>query len=100
MIFPSCDGCGLRLAHHNSEDGKCVACGWLVYRRTPLIEYSSFMFKCVKPMVHRPEFEGSKHCKTCYAQHILKEITSDDNIEDCECVGQYKGVVECGCGEK
>ena len=97
MIFLYCDGCGLRLFAGNVDAGCCVACGW---DTTLSIEEPEYSFKCVKPMVHRPEFEGSKHCKTCYTQHILKEITGDDNIEDCECVGQYKGVVECGCGEK
>jgi len=75
MIFPYCDGCGLRLAHHNSEDGKCVACGW---DTTLSIEEPEYCFKCVKPMVHRPQFEGRKHCKVCKAEHIIKEITGEE----------------------
>tara|TARA_R110002153_G_scaffold47637_1_gene134405 strand:- start:69 stop:323 length:255 start_codon:yes stop_codon:yes gene_type:complete len=83
MIFPYCDGCGLRLAHHNSEDGKCVACGWDSAWSIEEPEYSSiqepeYSFKCVKPMVHRPQFEGRKHCKVCKAEHIIKEITGEE----------------------
>tara|TARA_R110000803_G_scaffold60248_5_gene119364 strand:+ start:4349 stop:4471 length:123 start_codon:yes stop_codon:yes gene_type:complete len=34
--------------------------------------------KCVKPMKHKPEFEGKHHCKLCEAERIIKEITGEE----------------------
>jgi len=29
-------------------------------------------------MIHRPEFESSRHCKLCEAERIIKEITGEE----------------------
>lgn len=29
--------------------------------------------KCIKPMKHRPEFEGKHHCKLCEAEQVGEE---------------------------
>tara|TARA_R100000541_G_scaffold58852_1_gene70864 strand:+ start:1097 stop:1207 length:111 start_codon:yes stop_codon:yes gene_type:complete len=34
--------------------------------------------KCVKPLKHRPEFEGKHHCKLCEAERIIFEITGEE----------------------
>lgn len=75
MIFPYCDGCGLRLFPSNVCAGCCIACGW---NTTKPIEESESSFKCVKPNLHTPQFEGKRHCKTCYTEHIIKEITGEE----------------------
>ncbi len=79
MIFPYCDGCGLRLFYSNVVEGKCIACGTVKPRHsTKPIEESEHSFKCVKPNLHTPQFEGKQHCKTCYTESIITEITGEE----------------------
>ena len=34
--------------------------------------------KCIKPIIHRPEFQSKHHCKLCEAERIIKEITGEE----------------------
>jgi len=62
-----CVGCDETYPYSELVDGDwCEAC----WEAPPRI-------KCKRPLKHRPEFEGKRHCKACEAERIIKEITGE-----------------------